>query len=62
MAKAKKSDREKQLEALAKQYGAELSVDGDAFVLALPDERNTLRVTEDTEDHTIHRYLRGALG
>lgn len=56
----KKSDREKQLEALAKQYGAQLSKDGDDFVLALPDERNALRVTEGTEDHVIHRYLRGA--
>lgn len=56
----KKSDREKQLEALAKQYGAQLSADGDAFVLALPDERNSLRVTAATEDHDIHRYLRGA--
>jgi hypothetical protein len=57
---AKKSERQKELEALAKQYGAELTKDGDAYVLSLPDERNSLRVTEDTEAHAIHRYLRGA--
>lgn len=57
---AKKSDRQKELEALAKQYGAQLTKDGDAYVLSLPNERNSLRVTEDTETHAIHRYLRGA--
>lgn len=57
---AKKSDREKELKALAKQYGATLEADSEGHTLSLPGERSTLRVTEDTDDHAIHRYLKGA--
>jgi hypothetical protein len=56
---AKKDDRKKELEAQAKAAGASVKQDGKAFVLTLPGERNSLRVTEDTDQHAIDRYLRG---
>lgn len=60
MAKKKKGELEKRLEALAREHGATLSVEGDAFRLSRPGERNSLFVDEDTEQHLIERYLRGA--
>jgi hypothetical protein len=56
----KKSDLEKQLEPQARAAGAQLEADGDTVVLSKEGERSTLRVTTDTEQHVIDRYLRGA--
>jgi hypothetical protein len=57
---AKKSDLKKRLNELAKPYDAEVSESGDGFVLSKPGERETLLVTQDTDEHLIDRYLRGA--
>lgn len=56
---ASKKDREKELKALAKQYGATVESTHEGHVLSLPGERNTLLVTENTDQHSIDRYLRG---
>jgi hypothetical protein len=57
---ASKKDREKELKALAKEHGAEVESVSGGHVLSLPGERSTLLVTEDTHQHSVERYLRGA--
>ena len=56
----KKSDLEKRLEPQVRAAGATLSADEGGYVLSKPGERSVLRVTENTEQHAIERYLRGA--
>ena len=57
---AKKKSFEKELEAQAREHGAVLSASEGGFVLSKPNERAVLHVNEDTEQHLIDRYLRGA--
>ena len=57
---AKKKEFEKQLDAQAREHGATLSKSEGGFVLSKENERAVLHVTEDTPQHEIDRYLRGA--
>lgn len=56
----KKSDLAKRLEPQVRAAGAVLSVTENGYVLSKPNERAVLHITEDTEQHEIDRYLRGA--
>ena len=55
-----KSDLEKRLTPQVRAAGATMSVEDDNVVLSRPGERNTLLVTEETDEHSIERFLRGA--
>lgn len=57
---ASKKDREKELKAQAKEHGVTVESVKGGHVLSKPGERTTLHVTEDTDQHSIDRYMRGA--
>jgi hypothetical protein len=55
-----KKDLKKRLNELAKPYDVEVTEQKGGFVLSKANERETLFVTEATDEHLIDRYLRGA--